>query len=215
MRAIRTLLIVVVVLGGLFVAADRAAVYFAENKAADKIRSSQNLSGTPDVSIKGFPFLTQLADSKLDEVDVSLDDGVTANTGDGHAIRVSSFDAQLHGVKINSSFSSAVAERASGTAHLNYDDLGRALGPAVSVSYAGDGKVKAGVMGFSTTSTLTVAGGNAIRMDASQVPVLRGKLDVERRITGLPRGIQLEKVTATDKGVDISLGGTDVRLAGS
>ncbi|MFI9721289.1 DUF2993 domain-containing protein [Streptomyces sp. NPDC052396] len=214
MRAIRTLLIVVVVLGGLFVAADRAAVYFAENKAADKIRSSQNLSGTPDVSIKGFPFLTQLADSKLDEVDVSLNGGVTAGTGDGHAVRVSSFDAQLHGVEIDSSFSSAVADRASGTAHLDYADLGRALGPGVSMSYAGDGKVKAGMLGFTTTSTLSVAHGDAIRMDASRMPLLSGKVDMERKITGLPRGIKLDKVTATEKGVDITLGGTDVRLAG-
>lgn len=47
MRALRTLLIVVVVLGGLFVLADRIAVHVADNKAADRIRSSESLSASP------------------------------------------------------------------------------------------------------------------------------------------------------------------------
>lgn len=63
MRALRILLIVVVVLGGLFVLADRLAVHFAEGEAADKLRTSENLASTPDVSIKGFPFLTQVVEA--------------------------------------------------------------------------------------------------------------------------------------------------------
>ncbi|MFE0426382.1 DUF2993 domain-containing protein, partial [Streptomyces sp. NPDC058953] len=72
MRALRISLITAVVLGGLFVAADRVAVNYAESKVADKVRSSQGLSRTPDVSINGFPFLTQVAGKQLDDVDVSL-----------------------------------------------------------------------------------------------------------------------------------------------
>lgn len=54
MRALRVLLIVIVIFGGLFVAADRVAVNLAEDMAADKIRSSQGLGKTPEVAIKGF-----------------------------------------------------------------------------------------------------------------------------------------------------------------
>lgn len=68
MRALRVLLVVLVIFGGLFVAADRVAVNLVEDKAADKIRSSQGLDKTPEVSIKGFPFLTQVAGRSLDEV---------------------------------------------------------------------------------------------------------------------------------------------------
>lgn len=57
-RSVRILLIVLVILGGLFVGADRLAVGFAEDEAAEKLRTSEGLSETPDVSIKGFPFLT-------------------------------------------------------------------------------------------------------------------------------------------------------------
>ena len=53
------LLIVFVVLVGLAIAADRVALAIAEDKAASTLRNSQHLSSTPDVSVPGFPFLTQ------------------------------------------------------------------------------------------------------------------------------------------------------------
>ncbi|MFC5722618.1 DUF2993 domain-containing protein [Streptomyces gamaensis] len=244
MRAIRTTLIVAVVLAGLFVAADRVAVYFAENKAAEKIRSSQNLSGTPEVSIKGFPFLTQVANSSLDEVEVKLKEGVTASAG-GQSVRVSRFDATLNDVAFDSSFTSATARKATGTAHLSYADLTKAAGdPAVSVGYggaggdgkggqgaAGDNKVKVtGKVSFlgqtvepSVVSSVSVVNGDTIRLRAEEIPAqglpgvehkIRSKIDFDRKITGLPRGITVTKVAATPDGVDITLGGDNVRLAG-
>ncbi|MEV4442600.1 DUF2993 domain-containing protein [Streptomyces sp. NPDC049577] len=236
MRGIRTTLIVVVVLAGLFIAADRAAVYFAEDQAADKIRSSQGLSGTPDVSIKGFPFLTQIADSRLDEVEIKLDGGVTAGAGD-RSVKVSGFDATLHGVRIDSSFSSAVAHRATGTAHLTYDELTKAAAdPGVTIAYggsSGDGASKVKVTGRtevmgqpvtrSVISTVSVVDGNTVRVHADEVPAqgipglerkVREKIDFDRQISGLPKGIKLAKVTTTPSGVDIELTGTDVNLAG-
>ncbi|MFF4225983.1 LmeA family phospholipid-binding protein [Streptomyces sp. L500] len=236
MRAIRRLLIVAIILAALFVGADRAAVYFAENQVADKIRSSQNLSGTPDVSIKGFPFLTQVASSRLDEVEIKLDGGVTAGAGD-RSIKVSGFDATLHDVRVDSSYTSATAGRASGTAHLTYEELTKATGdPDVGVGYGGkdatggnqvkvSGKVT--VMGQtsqqSVISTVTVVNGDTVRVRANEVPSqgipglerkIREKTDFDRKITGLPRGIKLDTVVATPNGVDITLTGTDVNLAG-
>ncbi|MFI9204997.1 DUF2993 domain-containing protein [Streptomyces sp. NPDC053048] len=236
MRALRITLIFAVILGGLFVAADRAAVWYAENEAAEKIRSSQGLSGTPEVSIKGFPFLTQVAGSELEEVDIKLDGGITANTGD-RSIKVSGFDAQLHAVRIDSSFTSAVAGRATGTAHISYEDLTKATAdPGVSVAYGGKdtsgrSQVKvtgtASVMGQPVTrsviSTVTVVDGNTIRVRADEIPAqgipgveqaVRAKTDFDRQITGLPKGIKLDKVVTTPTGVDITLTGSDVNLAG-
>ncbi|MFI1970206.1 hypothetical protein BLA24_12900 [Streptomyces cinnamoneus] len=232
MRAIRTILITAVILGGLFVAADRGAVWFAEKQAAEKIRDSQGLSGTPEVSIKGFPFLTQVASSELDEVEVKLD-GVTAGAGD-RSVKVSGFDATLHGVRIDSSFSSAVAGRATGTAHLSYEDLTKAAGdPDVSVAYSGTSGSQVKVTGKvtvagqpverSVVSTVTVVNGGTIRVHADEVPSqgvpgaerkIREKTDFDRQIAGLPKGLKLDKVTATPSGVDVTLTGSDVNLAG-
>ncbi|GAA0450365.1 DUF2993 domain-containing protein [Streptomyces stramineus] len=236
MRAIRITLILAVVLGALFVAADRIAVYFAEDQAAEKIRSSQNLSGTPEVSIKGFPFLTQIASSTLDEVEVKLDGGITAGAGD-RSIRVSGFDATLKSVKIDSSFSSAVADRASGTAHITYADLTKAAAdPGVTIAYGGRdeaGKSQVKVTGKTTVagqpversvlSTVSVEGGDTVKVRADEVPAqgipgleqaIREKIDFNRKISGLPKGITVDKVTTTPEGVDITLGGTRVNLAG-
>ncbi|WP_405779282.1 DUF2993 domain-containing protein [Streptomyces sp. NBC_00859] len=229
MRALRTLLIVVVVLGGLFVLADRIAVYFADNKAADRIRSSEGLSSSPDVDIKGFPFLTQVLDKKLGRVDVTLK-GVEANAS-GQKVRITEVRAELHDVTVSSSFSSAVAARASGSAHISYEDLTRASGSGAKVAYAGNGKVKVtgsvDVLGRtlsrSVTSTVTMVGTNRIKVHADTVPgegipglegLVRHKTDFESAVGGLPAGLKLSEVRATPDGVDIGVTGTNVSLAG-
>jgi DUF2993 family protein len=135
MRAVRILLIVVVVIGGLFTAADRAAVYFAEGQVADKIQQSQGLSDKPKVSIRGFPFLTQVARSSLQQVDVTLN-GTTATAG-GHTVQVTALKGELKDVRVNSSFSAATATRATGSAKISYADLSASAPKGASVAYAG------------------------------------------------------------------------------
>ena len=80
MRALRILLIIAVILGGLFVAADRLAVHFAEGEVADRLKTQEGLTTTPSVDIKGFPFLTQVAGGELDDVEVGMKD-YDADTG--------------------------------------------------------------------------------------------------------------------------------------
>ncbi|MET7701771.1 DUF2993 domain-containing protein [Streptomyces sp. NPDC005485] len=167
MRALRILLIVVVILGGLFVIADRVAVGFAEDKAADKIKTSEGLSNTPDVSIAGFPFLTQVAGGELDNVKIGIKSYEAATDGTGASaakIRIDDLSAEMHGVVFDGDYSSATADSASGTASVAYDELLKAskgeavpfqveiLGQPVSatakvVSLAdgGNGKIKVGV----------------------------------------------------------------------
>ncbi|MGW6454641.1 LmeA family phospholipid-binding protein [Streptomyces sp. NPDC055078] len=135
MRALRISLIIAVILGIIFIAADRLAVNFAESEAADKIRTSQGLSATPDISINGFPFLTQVVSKELDEVDISLA-GITATAG-GHTVNVTEVEAELRDVKINSDYSSAVAARADGSARISYADLTKAAPKGATVGYAG------------------------------------------------------------------------------
>lgn len=198
MRALRILLIVAVVLGGLFVAADRLAVNMAESEAADKIRSSQGLPSSPDVSIKGFPFLTQVMSQELDEVDVSVS-GITASAG-GHSVNVTEVKAELLDVRIDSSYSSAIAGRADGSARISYGDLTKSAPQGATVSYAGaeraakgqvkltgplaellegagvpvPGAVKALIEGrkVSTYSTVSLKNGSTVQLKAESLPSL-------------------------------------------
>ncbi|MEV0038545.1 DUF2993 domain-containing protein [Streptomyces sp. NPDC050804] len=249
MRALRILLILVVVFGGLFVAADRAAVYFAEGQIADKIRSSQGLSSQPQVSIKGFPFLTQVLGSSVDEVDIALD-GVSA-TADGHQVQVTEVSAELKNVKIDSSFSSATAAQASGSAHISYADLAKSAPKGATVGYAGadraaKGQVKlsgrladvldgAGIdmpssvralldgQDVTAYSTVSLEGGNTVRLRAEALPELpvpglneqvRDVVNYDLKLDGLPSTIKLDRITASESGLQFAGTGTDVSLAG-
>ncbi|WP_327709763.1 DUF2993 domain-containing protein [Streptomyces sp. NBC_00464] len=229
MRALRILLIVVVVLAGVFIAVDRAAVYFAESEAADRVVVSGARTGSTEVSIKGFPFLTQVAGSELDEVDVKVT-GIEATAG-GHALRISRMDAELRQVRLTDGFSGATATRASGTAVISYEDLTKAASDGVAVEYGGNGKVKVTgavnilgrTMSRSVLSTVTLVDGHTVRVHADKVPgegipglegLVREKTDFEREVGKLPNGLKLEKIQPTAAGLEISVTGTDVRLAG-
>ncbi|WP_431043621.1 LmeA family phospholipid-binding protein [Streptomyces sp. P1-3] len=228
-RGLRITLVVLVVLGGLGVVADRVAVDFAETEAAEKIKSRQGLSITPEVSIKGFPFLTQALDKKLDEVEVGLD-GLTATTDDGHNVTITELSATLHQVKISGDFSSATADRASGRAHISYADLSAAAGEGIRVSQAGKAGANANRvkitgsfmgLGLSADGTVSVVNGDTIRLRIDAVPEgiparfegqIREKTDKDWKISGMPNGLRLEKVETTQDGIDLSGAGTAVSL---
>ncbi|RFU85385.1 DUF2993 domain-containing protein [Streptomyces triticagri] len=242
MRALRIILIIAVILGGLFVLADRLLVGFAEDKAADQLRSSEGLDKTPDVSINGFPFLTQVVGGELDEVEVGID-GLNA-TQDGESVRIAELKARMTGVEFSSDFSSATAAEASGSARITYEELLKAakvkpveLAPGVTaqvvgLSDGGDGKIKvsveATVLGqkvpAEVLSTADVKGGNTVRVHADALPKLgavpiadkkmREITDFEQKIDELPAGIDLDKVEAEADGVSIAVKGQDVKLAG-
>ncbi|MFD7321827.1 DUF2993 domain-containing protein [Streptomyces sp. NPDC059875] len=229
MRALRILLIVAIVLGGLFVGVDRLAVAYAESEAADRVRLGPARAGSTDVDIKGFPFLTQAMDKRFDEVDVVLT-GVDATAG-GRKIRIGELTAALHDVTLNEDYTSARAGTVSGTALISYADLAAASEREVKVAYGGNGKVKVTgaveILGRTLTrsvvSSVTLVDGDTIRVRADEVPgdgipglegLVRKRTDFDREIGGLPAGMKLEKVEAREDGVAITVTGKDVVLAG-
>ncbi|MGW6564249.1 LmeA family phospholipid-binding protein [Streptomyces sp. NPDC054975] len=229
MRALRILLIVAVVLGGIFVGADRLAVSYAESEAADRVRLGPARAGSTEVDIKGFPFLTQVMDKRLDEVDVVLT-GVEATAGD-RKIRISEMTAALRDVTVNDAFTSARAGTVTGTALISYADLTAAADRDVKIAYGGDGKVKVTggvkVLGRTITrsvlSSVTLVGGDTIRVRADEVPgegipglesLIRKRTDFDREIGGLPAGMKLDKIEAREDGVAIGVTGSNVALAG-
>ncbi|AXG82722.1 DUF2993 domain-containing protein [Streptomyces paludis] len=165
-------MILVVIFGGLFVAADRAAVYFAEGQVAQKIRSSQGLATDPEVSIKGFPFLTQVLDSNLTEVQVGLG-GVNA-TVDGQTVEVTEVNAILKRVKIDSSFTSATAGEADGSAQMSYAALQKSAPKGVTIGYAGAERAAKGQVKLSG-SLADVAEGAGFPLPAALKPLVNGE----------------------------------------
>ncbi|MFF7976553.1 LmeA family phospholipid-binding protein [Streptomyces sp. NPDC007905] len=245
MRALRILLILVVILGGLFVIADRVAVHFAENEAADKLRTTENLASSPDVNIKGFPFLTQVAGGSLDDVEVGIKDYEAATGTSGRTIRIDDLKADMKGVDFSGDYSSATASTATGTATIAYDELLKTakseptqVAPGVTaqvvgLSDGGNGKIKvavdATVLGTKlpkpvyVLSSVTVEN-DKVKVQADALPKLGGAAigegrirqitDFQQAVDQLPGGIKLDKVQAAQDGVEISVKGSDVKLAG-
>jgi hypothetical protein len=243
MRALRILLLVAVILGGLFVLADRVAVGFAEDEAAERMRTAEGLSSTPDVAIKGFPFLTQIASGELDEVEVGIGD-YEAPAGGDDTIRVSGLKADMRGVVFSGDYTSATARSATGTATIAYDQLLKAaksepteVGPGVTaqvvkLSDGGNGKikmeVKATVRGtdlpepVSVLSSVSVEGDTVeVRADSRPGPstglaedAIRSITDFQQKLDDLPGGIEIDRAEGAAKGVEITVKGSGVKLAG-
>jgi hypothetical protein len=245
MRALRILLILVVILGGLFVIADRVAVHFAQNEAADKLKTTENLATTPDVSIKGFPFLTQVLSGELDDVEVGIKNYEAATGNGSEKIRIDDLNADMKGVRFSGDYSSATATSATGSALITYDELLKTakadvtqVAPGVTarvigLSDGGNGKIKvaveATVLGTKLPQPVYVlssvtAQGDTVRVHADALPKfggvelaesrIRAITDFEQRIDRLPGGIKLDKVEAVKNGVEITVKGSDVKLAG-
>ncbi|MFD8805334.1 LmeA family phospholipid-binding protein [Streptomyces sp. NPDC059597] len=195
MRALRIIVVLVVILGGLFVIADRVAVHFAEGEVADRVKARENLPSTPDVDIKGFPFLTQVAGGTLDEVDLGIRSyPVPTGTKDG-TIRIDDLEADLRDVKFSGDYSSATAASGTGSATIAYDQLMKAaktepaeLAPGVTAQVTGlgnggDGKIKLSVkvgvpaLGINPTisvlSSVDVKGGK-VSLHADALPAIAG-----------------------------------------
>jgi hypothetical protein len=223
------LLIVVVILVGLAVAADRIAVGAAERIAGDSIESSQNLSSRPDVVIHGFPFLTQFASATYDDVDVTAHD--LALSGSGSTLNVASLALHLSHVTTTGStnFETVAARSATADARVTFDDLARTLGvhvlssdgpdrlkTSVTVTVAGQtitGGISAAVSASSedglTFSDIRVdAGGTAI---AGAETALGAVFRVPIPLSGLPFGVRVTGVSVDASGLIVHLTGTDLR----
>jgi DUF2993 family protein len=88
------LVVLLVLLGGILIAADRVAVAVAEDRVATKLAGQRPFSGTPSVSIHGFPFLTQAAGGTYHDIELTGAGEPIAGMVGAHV------DVQLHGAHI-------------------------------------------------------------------------------------------------------------------
>jgi LmeA-like phospholipid-binding len=130
-RRVRRWTIVVVVIVVLLVGADFAARAVAENVAATQFQRQGHLSTRPDVTIEGFPFLTQVISKDISDVHVGISD-----LQEG-PVTFSSINAVATGIRLNSyAFQSGTIGHISGTALIDFSSLGNTLARLVSCSTA-------------------------------------------------------------------------------
>src|SRR5438045_1911636 len=134
-----TLLVIVLVLVG----GDRAANAYAENQMASQVQSSLALSGKPNVTIQGFPFLTQVAARTFNTVDVNASN---ETAGPGGQLQIASLTATLHGMHIHGT-NSATVDQFTASALVTFTALAHAgnIPGGITLSADGPNRVKAHV----------------------------------------------------------------------
>jgi hypothetical protein len=227
---VKALLVVVLLVLGLLVLADRVAVGYAEDEVAQQMAEQGGLAGTPDVDITGFPFLTQAVGGRYDEVSIAL---TAAQLGQPEGTRA---DVVLRGVEVplsgvlSGSVQEVPVDRVDGTATLSYALLSAQLGADTELTREGEGlRITRTVEILGQQLRLTTAGqvtldGNDLVVDVAdaagagvEVPYFlleqaAGLLDLRYAVPALPFGLQLTGVRPADDGVVLTVEATDTVL---
>jgi hypothetical protein len=226
------LLVLLLVVVGVLVVADRVGKGVAEDRVAEQLAQRGGLAGTPAVDITGFPFLTQALGGEYDDVRIHL---TAEELGQPAGTRA---DVSLRGVQVplSDALSGSVQEipvdRVDGTATLSYDLLAQQLGGDTTLAAEGDGirltktvEVLGFDFGLTASGTVALDGQDVVIdvQDASagavDVPdfVLEQAaelLDFRYAVPALPFGLQLTSVAPTEQGVDVRVEATDTVLRG-
>lgn len=179
------LVVILGVLVGLLVGVDRVGAWAAERTIADQsaaqMRQLGVTSSEPDVTVGGFPFLTQVTDGRYKEITIVLrdveKDGVRLPVLD---VRATGVNAEL-GTLISGD-GPVTANRITGTATVGYDSLqplvelaagrlgaqGVSVSPGVTVSAQG-GKLQLRL-------PMTIAGQRFTAIGVGQVKIDNGKI---------------------------------------
>jgi LmeA-like phospholipid-binding len=212
--------IIVAALAAFFAAlliADRVTLIYAEERVARQI-GNRGFPAKPQVSIAGFPFLTQVAARRLNKVVVSA-----AGKKLG-PVEVKRLDVTLYGIRVGSSCHVRTASQLSGTALIGFPGLAGVGGlPGLTVAADGPDQVKitigAGLRSKTATARVTPVGPGVIRLvviSAGGIPLaaLGSLRDISLPLAALPRGTTIHGVSVTGQGVLVHLAGQDVSFGG-
>lgn len=228
----RALLVLVLVLGALFVVADRMGVAVAEDRVAEQIAEQGGLPGPPEVDIAGFPFLTQALSGKYDEVRIAL---TAADLGQPDGTDA---DVALRGAEVplsdvlDGSVQQVPVDRVDGTATLSYALLSAQLGGDTRLEREGDGlRITRTVELLGQQVPLTAAGdvtvegsdlvvhveeaaGAGVELPEVVLDQAVDLLDLRYTVPPLPFGLQLTDVRPADDGVVVDVEATGTVIGG-
>jgi DUF2993 family protein len=229
---VRALLVVLLLLAGLAVVADRVGVGVAEDRVAQLIAERGQLSGRPDVQIEGVPFLTQAVGGEYEQVRISL---TAADLDQPEGTRA---DVSLRGVRVplsdvlSGSVEEVPVDRVDGTATLSYALLSAELGPGTTLTREGDAlrvqrtvEVAGVTLPLTAVGTLSLDGGDlvvdveeaagvGVEVPGFLVDRAGDLLDLRYPVPALPFGLQVTGVTPGEDGVDVAVEATDTVLRG-
>jgi LmeA-like phospholipid-binding len=213
------LLASVVVLLVLLVVLDRVAVAYAENQAAQQMQS-QGFPVKPDVTIEGFPFLTQVAARRFNDVHISA-----SNVKEGPVTL--SVEADATDILLDPGYQSGTITHVTGTGLIGFSSLASAAGiqgaSGLKISAAGGNQVKLSLsvlgLDLSATATIEQTGPDTfkVHLDSTNgIPAsLLGPLNYTIHVPALPMGLTIQSVKVTSQGVLLHVTGSDIKFTQS
>ena len=219
-RTIRAL-IVLAILAGIAFAADRYAAHVAAGQIASAVQSDAKLARKPHVTIKGFPFLTQVADGKYKHIDVTATDVFQQGEPQGSVLKLDFAGARIPLSKaLHGDVKTVPVREVTGTVTVPFSDLLAAADvPGLTIVSATPGgnqiKVSEVVTAGPTSVTALVTAGVTVRggslvVSALDVTQANGKpvptavrqavlaqAVLSVKLPGLPTGVQLTGVSVT------------------
>ncbi|MFD0902551.1 LmeA family phospholipid-binding protein [Actinomadura sediminis] len=221
--------LLVLVVGGL-IAADRIGVRVAQDEIARQVAAQEGLARQPDVTIHGFPFLTQAAGGEYDHIevvigeyteqDVTLSDvrvdmrGLRAplsELADGNTANVTARTATASAIVPYPMIREQAPKEVEGLApkgeNLEVDLAGAVMGVPLSgkavVSLEATGK------GIAVTPVSVAPDGGP------QIPLalVKRQLTWVVPVTDLPVGSRISRIEPTADGLRVSATAQDVRLS--
>ncbi|GAA3156576.1 DUF2993 domain-containing protein [Blastococcus jejuensis] len=230
MKVLVVLVVIIAVLLGVGLLADRAVERWAEGYVADQLTQQAGLAGTPDVDVRGFPFLTQALEGRYDDVRISLTADELGQQGTTAAVRLTGVHLPLSTV-LSGDVQEVPVDRIEGTATLSYDLLSDQLGGDSTLGPEGDGlrvtktvEILGYTLPLTATGTVTLDGdelvvdvenasGAGVDVPGFLVDRASDLLDLRYAVPALPFGLQLTSVTPAPDGVVVEVEAIDTVLA--
>ena len=197
--------VVVVALLAALLVADRVAVIYMRGRIAARV-GDWGFSARPQVTIAGFPFLTQLAAGRLDKVVIRA---ASKKLG---LVEVKRLDLTLYGLRASPGCNSSTASRLSGTALVGLAGLAGAGGTSGLAVCADDPDpvtvtASPGLVTGTATAPVTRARPGGIPVAA--LGLLR---DITLSLPALPLAMTIQSVSVSSQGVHLYLAGHNVRF---
>lgn len=223
-------LVVMLVLAGLFVVADRGVQRLAEDRVAAQIQTQLGVPGKPGVDLGPFPFLNEIATGHIDSARVRIDEVALP---DSNGATVTGVDATFTGTTVSDRFSRIVADQGQASGLLSYPSLSVLTG--LDVAYAGTDRVQIrfeSVIGRWTVSG-TVTGRPVLDVEKQSLEIADAQVSVTsegvpqpvadaagqfvlRRVPldALPYELRLTSIAVREDGVQVAATGQDLPLRG-
>ena len=213
-RRIMILVIVLLAILGLLLGLDRAAAAITADRIAAKLQT-EGFPAEPNVTVEGFPFLTQVIRHHLDGVKV------TAPRFPVGAV-TASIDVHATDITLDSGYQSGTIAQLNGTGLITFASLAKLPGlaavPGLKISSDGPHMVKLSanlaILAATAIARVKLASPHEIALrlvSASGVPA--ALLDPIRhlavQIPALPLGLTVQSVTVSPQGVVIRVSGSN------